>query len=250
MDTQRYTVGSAKDSLIRALAILGLMWLIFLLECTVKYDFYKFGILPKSVHSLWGILLMPLIHSKTDLHHILNNSLPTVVLITTLFYFYREIASKVLFLGWLLTGALLWIFAYPTGAYHIGMSGVIYMLAFFLFFSGVWRKHMPLQGISLLIVFIYGSMIWGLFPLKEHVSWEGHGMGALAGFLLSFLYKSEGPQRPKYRYEIEKEMGIDPPDLEGMYWQQVEEVKRTMEAPKVIYHFHPEEDEYKDDSDQ
>lgn len=250
VEVKQTQVGTFKNSILRAVTLLLMMWFVFWLEYISTYDYYKLGILPKNLDSIFGIFLMPLIHSKSDLNHILNNSLPTLVLVTALYYFYRAIATKVLVQGWLLTGLLLWIFAYPSGGYHIGMSGVIYMLAFFLFFSGVWRRYKPLQGISLLIVFVYGSMVWGIFPLKEHVSWEGHGMGALAGFLLAFLYKGQGPQRPKYRYEIEKEMGIEPPDFEAIYWQQVEEEKRQMEQPQVIYHFRAKEGEQTDNSDR
>jgi hypothetical protein len=105
------------------------------------------------------------------------------------------------------------------------MSGVIYSLAAFLFTSGVLRKYLPLQALSLFIVFIYGSMIWGIFPTEQHVSWEGHLSGMLVGIFLAFYYRKLGPQRPKYQFEIEKELGIEPPDLEGQYWEQVRQVE-------------------------
>jgi membrane associated rhomboid family serine protease len=140
--------------------------------------------------------------------------------------------------SWFVTGILLWIFANNNGAYHIGMSGVIYSLAAFLFTSGVLRKYLPLQALSLFIVFIYGSMIWGIFPTEQHVSWEGHLSGMLVGIFLAFYYRKLGPQRPKYQYEIEKELGIEPPDLEGQYWEQVrlaeEQQKLKEEQEKSI----------------
>jgi hypothetical protein len=137
-----------------------------------------------------------------------------------LFYSYKKIALKVFFLSWIYTGLFLWIFAKNNGAYHIGMSGVIYSLATFLFTSGVLRKYLPLQALSLFIVFIYGSLIWGIFPTNSRISWEGHLMGFVVGIILAFYYRKEGPQRPKYDYEIEKELGIEPPDLEGIYLEQ------------------------------
>jgi hypothetical protein len=111
-------------------------------------------------------------------------------------------------------------------------------LAAFLFTSGVLRKYLPLQALSLFIVFIYGSMIWGIFPAEQHVSWEGHLSGMLVGIFLAFYYRKLGPQRPKYQYEIEKELGIEPPDLEGQYWEQVrlaeEQQKLKEEQEKSI----------------
>jgi hypothetical protein len=158
-----------------------------------------------------------------------------------------------LFGSWLLTGILVWIFATNKGSFHIGMSGVIYALAAFLFTSGILRKYLPLQALSLFIVFLYGSLIWGIFPTTPRVSWEGHLMGMIVGVLLAIYYRTEGPQRPKYQYEIEKELGIEPPDLEGMYLEQVrqqeEAIRQQQEALrqleeerinneiKIIYHF-------------
>jgi membrane associated rhomboid family serine protease len=163
---------------------------------------------------------MPWIHAHDDYKHLLNNSIPTFLLITLLFYSYKKIALKVFFFSWIYTGLFLWIFAKNNGAYHIGMSGVIYSLATFLFTSGVLRKYLPLQALSLFIVFIYGSLIWGIFPTNSRISWEGHLMGFVVGIILAFYYRKEGPQRPKYDYEIEKELGIEPPDLEGIYLEQ------------------------------
>jgi len=204
-----------------ALFVVVIMWLVYWSDYLFLYDFHKLGVMPKTSDGLKGIFFMPWIHAHQDFKHILNNSVPTFLLLTLLFYSYREVALKVFMLSWLLTGLMLWIFAKNNGAYHIGMSGIIYALAAFLFTSGVLRKYLPLQALSLFIVFVYGSMIWGIFPTEQHVSWEGHLSGMLVGIYLAFYYRKLGPQRPKYQYEIEKELGIEPPDLEGQYWEQV-----------------------------
>jgi membrane associated rhomboid family serine protease len=204
-----------------ALFVVVIMWLVYWSDYLFLYDFHKLGVMPKTSDGLKGIFFMPWIHAHQDFKHILNNSVPTFLLLTLLFYSYKEVALKVFMLSWLLTGLMLWIFAKNNGAYHIGMSGVIYALAAFLFTSGVLRKYLPLQALSLFIVFVYGSMIWGIFPTEQHVSWEGHLSGMLVGIYLAFYYRKLGPQRPKYQYEIEKELGIEPPDLEGQYWEQV-----------------------------
>jgi membrane associated rhomboid family serine protease len=204
------------------------------------YHFYKLGVLPKSIEGLQGILLMPLIHSTENLNHIINNSIPIFLLTLFLFYFYKEIASKIFVLSWLLTGIGVWLFAANKGAYHIGMSGVIYSLVAFLFTSGTLRKYRPLQALSLFIAFVYGSMIWGILPISPKISWEGHFMGLIAGVVLAIIYRTQGPQRPKYIYEIEKDLGIEPPDLEGQYWQRVKEEEEKIAEKekelKIIYH--------------
>jgi hypothetical protein len=128
------------------------------------------------------------------------------------------------------------------------MSGVIYALVGFLFTSGVIRRYFPLQALSLFVVFLYGSLIWGIFPMEPRVSWQGHFMGLIVGIWLAFYFRSEGPRRPKYQYEIEKEMGIEPPDLEGMYLErlrQIEEQEKEKEQVQntqvinVVYHVVP-----------
>lgn len=222
-----------RNALPPALVVLVIMWLFYWADFLFIYDFHQLGVVPKRLSGLLGIFFMPWIHAHSDAKHILNNSVPALLLITLLFYSYKEIALKIFLFSWLFTGLFLWIFGPNNGAHHIGMSGVIYSLAAFLFTSGVLRKYLPLQALSLFIVFLYGSMIWGIFPTKERISWEGHLSGMIVGVALAFIYRARGPQRPKYQYEIEKELGIEPPDLEGMYLENLrlmeEEARRKQE---------------------
>lgn len=191
---------------------------------------YQYGVQPGEVESLTGIFLMPLIHSKNGFEHIVNNSIPIAVLLGAVIYYYRQVALRVFLVSWVATGLGLWLFATNTNSYHIGMSGVIYALAGFLFVSGVLRKYLPLQAISLFVAFIYGSMIWGIFPTESHVSWEGHLSGLFSGVLLAVIFRKLGPQAPKYQYEIEKELGIEPPDLEGLWRERVRLEKERITA--------------------
>jgi len=238
--------GTARESFVIPAFIIVVMWLFQWAEQLFDYPFYTLGVLPKTLSGLKGILLMPLIHSSREIEHIVNNSLPTFILTAAMFYFYRSIAVKVFVLIWVFTGFLLWAYAADKGIYHIGMSGVIYGLASFLFTSGVIRKFLPLQGISLFVAFIYGSMIWGVFPMEQRVSWEGHLMGFLTGIVVAFIFRKQGPQRPKFQYEIEKELGIEPPDLEGMYLERLRlaeemetERKRQESGHFIVYHYIP-----------
>ena len=213
---QKQEFGSYIEAIIYPFLLVISMWLVYWADHLFPLiPFYKYGIMPREILSLKGVLFMPFIHSYNEINHIINNSIPTLVLFAAIVYYYREIAFRVLFLSWIFTGLGVWSFAVNNNSYHIGMSGLIYAMAGFLFVSGVLRKYKPLQAISLFVAFIYGSMIWGIFPVKQQISWEGHLCGLIFGVIFAFLYRNRGPQAPKYLYEIEKEMGIEPPDFES-----------------------------------
>jgi membrane associated rhomboid family serine protease len=195
-----------KKKLLLSMAIPGIfvffMWVIKIVEVLFGLDLTRFGIYPLSVNGLPGILLSPFIHA--DFSHLFNNSLPFFFLGTALFYFYSEVAIKVFIWTYLFTGLLVWLAGRE--AWHIGASGLVYGLASFLFFSGIIRRHFRLIALSLLIVFLYGSMVWGLFPgVYKNVSWESHMLGFFSGITLAVLYRNEGPQKPVYEWMNEEE---------------------------------------------
>ena len=146
------------------------IWLIYWVEIYFNFNFNKFGVLPRDLIGLRGIVFTHFIHSDTN--HLFNNSFPLFVLLLSVFYFYRDIAYKVLIFGGLLSGLLTWVIARES--YHIGASGIVYLLFSFVFFSGIIRKHYRLVALSLIIIFLYGSMIWYVLPIKDGMSWEGH----------------------------------------------------------------------------
>lgn len=204
-----------KYSLLFPIFIVGLFWLVKLTEILFDINLAKFGILPLQVEGLPGILFSPFIHGSWD--HLMSNSVPFIILGFALFYFYRNLAYRILFLIYILSGICVWLGGRE--AYHIGASGIVYGLASFLFFSGILRKDANLLTIGIIVTFLYGSMVWGIFPLKPEISWESHLWGSASGFLLSFYYRHQGPVRPKASWENEPEEE-DSPDAE---WNQPEE---------------------------
>jgi len=179
-----------KNTFIIPIIGLCIIWLVYFIEIKFNFNFNKYGIYPQTFKGLRGVFLSPFIHSNTK--HLFNNSIPLVVMLGCLYFFYKKIATKVLLFGLLLTGVLTWSFARPS--FHIGASGVVYMLVSFIFFSGVFRKYYRLIALSLVVVFLYGSMIWYIFPIEERISWEGHLSGFLVGFLFAFFFRKLGPQ--------------------------------------------------------
>ncbi len=182
------------------LIVVSILWLVKLIEVIFNINLTYLGVYPQSVSGLPGIIFSPFIHG--DFSHLISNSLPIFILTSMLFYFYKNLGLRIFILTWLIGNAWLWIVGRES--YHIGASGVIYGLAAFLFVSGIIRRHPRLMSISLLVAFLYGSMVWGIFPIKQGVSWEGHLMGMLAGILLAFFFRKEGPQRKVYDWELEE----------------------------------------------
>jgi membrane associated rhomboid family serine protease len=190
-----------------------LLWFVKICEVLFETDLSFLGIYPLELKGLTGIIFSPLIHE--NFKHLISNSIPLLLLGTGLFYFYSDVALKVS--GWIyfLTGLFVWIGA--RDAWHIGASGVVYGLASFLFFSGIIRKYYRLVALSLLVVFLYGSMIWGMVPeLYRNVSWESHILGFVAGIIMAIIYRKEGPQNPvvEWMQEDYEEPEIEEEDIE------------------------------------
>lgn len=181
------------------------MWFEKLIEILFETDFSFLGIYPLSIKGLPGIIFSPFIHG--DFRHLYSNSIPLLFLGTALFYFYSEPALKIWVWNFFLTGLFVWL----TGrdAWHIGASGIVYGLTAFLFFSGIIRRYYRLTALSLLVVFLYGSMVWGMFPgIYQDVSWESHMMGFVSGIILAIWYRHEGPVY-EWIEEEEAETGSD-----------------------------------------
>jgi membrane associated rhomboid family serine protease len=179
-----------------------IMWMVKIIEVLFNIDLYQYGIYPLTAKGLEGIIFSPFIHA--NFNHLFSNTLPLFFLSVALFYFYSEVALKVFIWTFFITGFLVWVAGRE--AYHIGASGLVYGLASFLFFSGIIRRYFRLIALSLLIVFLYGSMVWGLFPgVYKDVSWESHMLGFFSGVVLAVIYRKQGPQVPVYEWLEEEE---------------------------------------------
>jgi membrane associated rhomboid family serine protease len=211
-----------------------LLWLVFIAEQCGPYHLTSFGISPRSYTGLKGIFFFVFLHGDFD--HLASNTLPILVLGMLLFFFYKTIAKQVFLWIWLISGLWLWIGGrnheyYPV--FHIGASTLIYGLATFLFFSGVFRKHLPLMVVSALVVFLYGSILWGIFPLKPEMSWEGHLFGAIAGLIVAFNYRNEGPRKRKFDWE--EECSDDLKEYPELTQSEIDQ--QHQKSVNIVYHF-------------
>lgn len=191
----------------------GVMWLVFMVSLSTGLDFSFLGVYPRHAEGLMGIAGAPLVHG--GIWHLFSNSVPLLLFGTALFFFYDRIALKVWLILYVFSSVLIWSFARGT-VIHIGASGLIYGLAFFLFVSGVIRKNRNLAALSVILGIFYGGMIWGVLPGEPGISWEGHLSGAMVGVLAAVYYRKEMVEVEL----IDRENATAPiPDIIGDEWK-------------------------------
>ncbi len=201
----RYTHGKKAQANFRlalkfAFLLLVVLWLVFVLDGLLGLKLNRFGLRPGSVLGLIGVVTAPLLHG--NLSHIFSNSMSLIISMTAILYLYPNSSARVIPMIWLGSGLLAWLIGRPS--LHLGASGFIYGLLAYVFFSGILRRDMRSVSVSLLLGFLYGSMIWGVLPIRPHMSWELHLSGGIIGVLLAFLYR-KWDRVPVIRYDWEED---------------------------------------------
>ena len=182
---------------------IGVLWTVFIFDQAFGLRLGQFGLRPGSLPGLIGVVSAPLLHA--NFQHILSNTLPMVISMTAILYLYPTSAIRVVPLIWLGSGTLAWFIGRPT--LHIGASGLIYGMLAYVFLGGILRRDMRSVSVSLLVGFLYGSMVWGVLPIRPHMSWEMHLSGALTGLLLAMLYR-HWDRIPLVRYDWEDDDSV------------------------------------------
>jgi membrane associated rhomboid family serine protease len=170
-----------------------------------------------------------------DIGHLYNNTIPIFVLSMALFFFYSKLAWRVILWGVLLSGTLTWFIAQRGN--HIGASGLIYVLFGFIFFKGLFAKHYRLIALSLMVVFLYGSMVWYVFPIKEGMSWQGHLSGLITGFLFALFFRKQVARPETYAWERPDYTEEDDP-----FMKHFDEHGNFIEHPEDLEPNDPQED--------
>ena len=161
---------------------------------------------PHDYHGLAGILFMPLVHA--DETHLWANTISLFMGLLLLFLHYRPISLSVLVIQLIGAGILLFILGKP-GTVHVGSSGVIYAVFSWLITAGLLSGNRRLRLLSFMLLMYYGSMIWGLLPWQQKVSWEGHLSGLMIGMITAILFRKKYRQftldrKPYWFYEKDK----------------------------------------------
>jgi membrane associated rhomboid family serine protease len=194
-----------RQSIMLPLWLIGIIWAVQIYQSATGIDLGIYGVYPRKVFGLRGILFSPLIHSGWP--HLLSNTPPMLFLSAMVLFFYRRVAFSSFFTIYLLTGLAVWLFA-RDNAFHIGASGVIYGLVAFVFWNGIFRRNLKSIVLALIVVFYYGGMFVGIVPGQEsNISWESHLMGGIVGILTSFWFKNQiekDENKPVYSWEREE----------------------------------------------
>jgi membrane associated rhomboid family serine protease len=186
-----------------SLVFIGILWTIFIFDSVFGLRLGRFGLRPGSVSGTIGIVTAPLLHG--NFQHILSNTLPMFISMTAALYLYPSASIRVIPLIWAGSGMLAWLIGRPS--LHYGASGLIYGLLAFVFVSGILRRDMRSVSVSLLVGFLYGSMVWGVLPTRPHMSWEMHLSGAVLGVILAIVYR-DWDRVPLLRYEWEDDESV------------------------------------------
>ena len=185
-----------------ALAFVGVIAAIHLVNWWFDLDLQRFGIRPRQLEGLPGIFLAPLLHG--DFAHLISNVLPLLVVGTAMLHLYPASARIVLPAVYVVPGIAVWLFG--RDSIHIGASGLVYGLVSYVFFAGLLRRDRRAIAASLLVSFMYGALVWGVLPIKLGVSWETHLAAALIGIILALLLRHRDiPPRRRYAWEGEPE---------------------------------------------
>ncbi len=210
-DPEGHEARVARYALFVSLVPVVVMWLIWLVGTEFGIDFSSYGVFPLTISGLCGVFFSPMIHGSFS--HLIANTFPLFILTFSLFYFYRKQPFTIFLLNWVLSGFLVWLGGRED--LHIGASGVIYGLAAFLFLGGILSRSLGLLTISLLVSLLYGSLLWGIFPVKPEISWESHLWGGATGFLLAWVFRKTFPHPVLAAEEVEEENT-------DIQWQQEE----------------------------
>lgn len=159
------------------------LWGVRIIDTLLPIDLCQFGIVPRNLTGLLGLIFAPFLHA--NYFHLISNTFPVFALLFILFSFYPKEAWIVILESVLIGGGLVWLFG--RSASHVGISGLIYSLAAFLIVAGIYKKDIKSLVISVGVLIAYGGLIWGIFPGRYWISWEGHLFGALAGGIVAYF---------------------------------------------------------------
>ncbi len=215
-----------KKAFFIVLSYVIILWIIELIKYFTNLHTFKLGVHPQELLGLIGVVTAPLIHASFE--HLISNTPALLILGTALLYGYPRSCWIVLAAVWLLAELGVWFTARPV--YHFGASGLTYGFMAFIFVVGILRRDRLAISLSLLVFFLYGTMIWGVFPHQPGVSFETHLWGGGLGAICAVLFRNYDPTPPAKSYAWENEEEEDP--FIGDAWNKIDNDPDENEKPE------------------
>jgi membrane associated rhomboid family serine protease len=178
------------DSFKTVLAVVALLWAILLTGYVIPLS--EYGILPRTVRGLVGIVTAPFIHAGFD--HLVTNSISLLILGSIFLTMEKKLSAVIMLHFIVLSGFGTWLIGRSEYT-HIGASGVIYAILGYLLTMGIFTRNFRAIIVSILVFILYGGAIWGIFPTPGFISWESHLCGFLAGIVTAKMYASRNRRR-------------------------------------------------------
>lgn len=218
-----------KHAFFIVLSFTALLWSIKLIEVLWSLNLPMLGVRPGQLSGLMGVLPAPLIHGSFE--HLIANTPAILILGTALIYGYPRSWWVVVPVVWFGSGLGVWF----TGrsVFHFGASGLTYGLMFFIFIVGILRRDRLAIALALLVFFLYGTMIWGVFPHQTGISFETHLWGAAMGVLCALLLRRRDPTPPVKHYEWEGEEEASEDPLISEAWNPSSETENNTSKEKI-----------------
>lgn len=245
-------IEEAIDDILWPLVFVVFFWLAFFANQAYPFDLNSFGIEPRSFRGLRGVIFSPFLHGSFG--HLFSNTIPFIVSGSFVFHFFKQMSWKIFGLIWFVSGFGVWLIG-QSDSIHIGASGMVYGLVGFLLTSGIIRRNRALSAVALILIFLYGSMVWGVLPqislVGEKISWEGHLFGLLSGVILAWHYRAQGPQDESVEVEKDEDMPLWWLAMQEEERRQHEEMERQNSEDRIVdpnptiirYRYKPNDDE-------
>ena len=175
-----------------ALAAIAILWLVYFLNLVLVVDLRVYGLKPRQIDGLWGILAAPFLH--VDIQHLSANTGVLFILLAVSLSYSRAQTLKALLTIMLLGGGMVWLLGMG-GTIHIGASGIIFGLIGYLMCLGVFQRDWKALIISIVITVVYGGALHSLLIYMPGISWTGHLFGFISGVLAAWVTRSIGNRK-------------------------------------------------------
>jgi membrane associated rhomboid family serine protease len=189
-DVPRIDPRSWSGALIAMCGFAALLWIIEIIDQVGNLDLDRFGIRPREVSGLWGVVTAPFLHA--DYAHMASNTLPVIligwVVMLSGLRTWAIVTAIIIVLG----GFLTWLFG-PSDTLIVGASGMVFGWLGYLLARAFFSRRLKWILVAVAVLFFFGTLLFGLFPtLNSDVSWQAHVCGFIAGIAAGGLLHPRG----------------------------------------------------------